>query len=334
MTRRFLTIIALFSALAASSGCSNSSTVNETRFIMDTIVNIKVVPSSDFDSKQALEEAFAKIEYLGDILSKYNESSEVASINRLRKYEKLNLTEHTAAIVKKSLELGKLTDGAFDITISPLVDLWASYKNKKTLPPDAEIKEKLALVGFINIVLNKRNIYLLKNNIAIDLSGIAKGYAVDQAVKALKDHGARNALVDAGGDIFCLGPGPENKGWLIGVRNPRDKSLIGSLVLSDKAVATSGDYQRYFILDGKRYSHIIDPRTGYPVSDKPVSVTVVANDCATADGFATAISLLGLQDGLDLAEKTKGVEALIISEEDDSLKVDYTSGMEHIYESL
>jgi thiamine biosynthesis lipoprotein len=139
--------------------------------------------------------------------------------------------------------------------------------------------------------------------------------------------------VNAGGDIYCLGRGPEGRGWRVGIKNPRADSLIGILKVSDRAVATSGDYERFHIVDGNRYSHIIDPRTGYALSGTPMSVTVVADDCATADGLATAVFVEGPAGGMAMAREA-GVDVIIISKDGASLKTEMTDGAKEIFEAF
>ena len=148
----------------------------------------------------------------------------------------------------------------------------------------------------------------------ITLGGIAKGYAVDQAIAALRQRGIKRAIVDAGGDLYALGRPPKRNFWEIGIQNPRKKGgLMGTIKVRDEAVVTSGQYERFFILGGKRYGQILNPRTGEPVMEGTLSVTVLAKDTMTADGLATAIFVLGPKKGLDLAEHLKGVEAIIVT---------------------
>ncbi|MDB4349356.1 FAD:protein FMN transferase [Omnitrophica bacterium] len=335
MITRFVILFLALSSAFISAGCGRDVALKESRFIMDTVVNIKVRLSAEDNARQAIEEAFSKMKELERLISKYDEASEVALINRSRADDKIAISPDTALVLKKAKKLAEMTNGAFDITVAPLVDLWNSYKEKNGVPTQDEIERVCLRIGFVNILFEgDRNLRLLRDDIRIDLSGIAKGYVVDEAIKVLKANGIRNGLVDAGGDIFCLGQGPDENGWRIGIRNPRKESLIGTLNLSDKAVATSGDYQRFFVKDKKRYSHIIDPRNGYPVSDTPMSVTVLAPDCITADGLATAISVMGSHDGLKLAEDLEDIEAIIISKQEGTLKIDVTSGVKNFYEKL
>ena len=332
MIRRlsFLSLI-LFLIL---TGCQRTELVQESRLMMDTIVSIKAPHSSQNNVRPAIEGAFSRMEEIEKLMNKYDQDSECARINRLRPGDEIEISPEVASVLKKAHELNRITEGAFDITVSPLVDLWDFYKGKDEIPTSEEVKAVLTRVGKRKLILNDRVVSFTQDGITIDLSSIAKGFAVDEAIRALKESGIENGLVDAGGDIYCLGSGPDKKGWRVGIRHPRKKEFLGSLILKDRAVATSGDYEKFFIVGENRYSHILDPRSGYPVSDLPMSVTVVASDCITADGLATAISVLGPRDGLRFAEGLDGVEALVVSRGKRDLKVDMTSGLKKIYEGL
>ncbi len=321
--------------IGASLGCDGDTLFKESRLIMDTIVNIKVSNGRTPHLKTAVNMALNNMEELEKSLNKYDRESEVSRINKMRADDRIPIGPDMAFLLNRALELRASTGGAFDVTISPLVDLWKNAGKDGFIPSREEIEKARSNVGTEDLILNDDNSLIMgRDGIKLDLSGIAKGYAVDQAISVLKANGVKNGIVEAGGDIHCFGRGPRNKEWRIGVRNPRKDSIIGVLALRDKAVATSGDYYRFFIKDGKRYSHIIDPRTGYPVSDSPMSVTVIAPDCLTADALATAITVMGPSEGLRFAEGLNGIEAIIISRDGEELRIDLTSGAKNIYEEL
>jgi len=328
MIRRHPIIFLALSLLL--TGCENSpEIVQESRFLMGTMVSIKA-PSS-----AAIEKSFFRVKEVADLMNKYDSKSECAFINRLKAGETIKISTDMAFVIKKALELNQITRGAFDVTISPLVDLWSSTKETRQVPSKKEILLALSKVSSKYILLrDDGTLRFSSQGTNIDLSGLAKGYVVDKAVEVLKKNGIKNGLVDAGGDIYCLGSGPHREGWRIGVKHPRGAGLIGMLTLTDKAVATSGDYQKYYTINKHRYSHLIDPRIGYPVSEIPMSVTVIAPDCVTADGLATAISIMGPQEGLRLIERLEAVEAIIISKDEGELRIDTTSGIKDVYKNL
>lgn len=318
------------------TGCGRETMTSESRLAMGTIVTVKIPHAAKEDVRSAIKESFRKVDEVERLINKYDQNSECAAINRLAPGSTIRISRQMSFVLRKALELHNVTGGAFDVTVSPLIDLWDLYKEKNALPPTGEIKEALLKVGSRNIALDEEDLLsFVQDGAEINLSGIAKGYAVDQVVSILRKKGIKNGLVDAGGDIYCLGPGLDNRGWRIGIKHPRkDSRFIGQLTLFDKAVATSGDYQDFFVVNKRRYSHILDPRNGYPVSDTPMSVTVVAPGCLTADGLATAITVMGAVEGFRLAEELEEIDAVIVSDTSGGLKIDITSGLKDSYEDL
>ena len=250
--------------------------------------------------KEAAQIVFTEISRIDKLLSVYNPDSEISLLNNKGK---LSVSQDTMYIIRKSKELYKATGGAFDITVEPLVRVWGFEKHRYILPEEREITKVLRLVGSDKIILNESdNVIKFKTSgMKISLGAIAKGYAVDLAVAKLKETGIKDCLINAGGDIYCLG---NNFGrpWKVAIRDPRKPGIYEVLELEDKAVATSGDYEQYFIKGSKRYAHIFDPRTGYPVDEGVCSVTVIASDCLTADALATSIFVLG-KNGLNGIKK-------------------------------
>jgi thiamine biosynthesis lipoprotein len=255
---------------------------------------------------------FREIQRFENLLSKYKPDSEVTKLNESGK---LKASPEAFYVIKKSVEFWRASDGAFDITVAPLVDLWGFTEKRYRLPTDKEIKSALNLVGSDKIILHEEdNVVEFKTpGMKIDLGAIAKGYATDCAVIKLKTAGIKSCLINTGGQIYCLG---DNFGipWKVAIKNPRGKTVIGYLKLKDKAVATSGDYEQYFFKNNKRYSHILNPKTGYPADSGILSVTVVAQDGLTSDALATAIFVLGKSKGAVLAGRFADTEVRIIEE--------------------
>ncbi len=306
---------------------SYSAEVSRSRIIMGTVVQIRVVNDnmSEEETNKTIDKAFEVMEEIDRLMSNYKEDSEVSRVNRLKENERMRLDPQT-------FEFGKLTSGAFDITVEPLLELWEFYSGGVArLPDDDKIKKALGLVGYDKVVLDNsgKTVGFSKEGVRIDLGGIAKGYAVDKAIESLGNSGIRNALVEAGGDIFASGRGNASYGWRIGIQHPRKgNDILANIELEDRAVATSGDYERYFVLNNKRYSHIIDPMTGYPKSYIPASVTIIAQDTTTADALATAIFVLGPEEGLRFIESMHGVEGMIVSEKNGTLIIDKSKGFD------
>ncbi|MFH1778702.1 MAG: FAD:protein FMN transferase [Candidatus Omnitrophota bacterium] len=281
--------------------------------------------------KKAVDEAFNEAKRIDMLMSNYRESSDISKINKLKAGEDIKVSEETMEVLRRSQEISALSKGAFDITVLPLMELWGFYSNSSidNGPTHDELAKVLKRIGRKKITLRPKN-YVTKNvdGVKIDLGGIAKGYAVDRAIGRLKSCGIKSALVEAGGDLYCLGIKPDKNLWRIAIQHPRKKKkVIAVLEVTDCAVATSGDYENYNIIRGKRYSHIIDPRTGYPKVDVPASVTIVAKDTTTADGLATAIFVLGHEEGMNLVESLPDVEAVIISDKGGVIKSAVSLGL-------
>ncbi|MFH1752821.1 MAG: FAD:protein FMN transferase [Candidatus Omnitrophota bacterium] len=320
-----------------AGGCGKPRIAEESRVMMDTVVNIKAVMPDRRDAKPAIAKSFGRIKEIEGLLNKYDDKSEVALINGMKAGDKRKISAHMAFVLRRAFELSLLTDGAFDITVSPLVDIWSACRKGPggQIPSEDMIRAALSRIGHEKIALDDSgNLSLLENGILIDLSAIAKGYAVDSAVEVLRTNGIKHGIVDAGGDIYCLGSAPDAEPWRIGIKNPRKGAVIGTLTLEDKAVATSGDYEKFLAYNGKRYSHIVDPRSGYPALAAPISATVIARDCITADGMATALSAMSVPEGLGLIERLDGIDAILISTMGDEIKVYISSGLDGCYEGI
>jgi len=317
-------------------GCASRDTEPEIRSrvetIMGTFVEIKAVVAdgSAEDVDRAVTAAFDAVRRVDSLMSTYKEDSELSRVNRRADEEPVQISPETTEVVAKAIELSKKSGGAFDITVMPLLEIWGFAKGRdRSVPSQTEIDEKLRLVGYDLVELDpvKREIKLKTEGARIDLGGIAKGYAVDAAVRSLVADGVDSAIVNAGGDMYCLGDKTPGQGWRIGVRNPVVQDvLFGYVRIADKAIATSGDYENYFIVDGVRYSHILDPRTGRPSAGGPHSVTVLAETCADADALATAVFVLGPEKGVGLLEGIPGAEGFVVTGDETGLEITATRG--------
>lgn len=282
--------------------------LKQTEMIMGTLVEITVIPANE----KAIREAFEALKKVDALMSTYKEDSEISILNREGKAQ---VSEETLEVIEDAIKFSNLTDGAFDITCRPLINLWKKAKKEEKVPTEEEIEEATSLVGYQRIILEGNQIRLEKKGMQIDLGGIAKGYAVDKAIEALKKNNIKRALVNAGGDLYALGTDRQGKKWQIGVQDPREEDKIIDIIkVKDRAVATSGDYRRYFTLEGKRFSHIVNPKTGLTVQDVPMSVTIVGPGATTTDALSTGVFVLGPEEGMKLIESLPEVEGMIISE--------------------
>jgi len=281
---------------------------------MDTLVNIKVVHADSKKANEAIKVAFREIERIERLMDFYHPESGVSKINRSQG-EMLEVAPEIIDVITTSLSYSELTKGAFDITIGPLIKLW-DFKKGEGIPDREKLRETLKLVGYQKIKVDREGkaVTLLQPGAMIDLGGVVKGYAVTKACQKLKDMGISSALIDAGGDIQVMG-GKFGRPWRLGVQHPREKNrLTAILELNEGAVATSGDYERFFIFRDKRYHHILDPATGFPVKGC-ISVTISAASCLVADILSTAVFILGPDEGMRLTEEMEGVEGIIVTEE-------------------
>jgi FAD:protein FMN transferase len=279
---------------------------------MGSSLEIEVFGPAQAVCDQAVKEAREEIDRLDKIMTDWKQESPLMDVNRAAGRKAVEAPPELFFIVERSLKVSELTDGAFDITFAGAGKLW-NWRNPKVPTPE-EVKASLANVGWKGIVIDEKamTIYLSKPGMRMGLGGIGPGYAGDLAMDKIRKLGIRDACVNLSGDIRASGK-KKGEPWSVGVTHPRKKGEnIAVLPVTDAAVSTSGDYERYFEKDGKRYCHIIDPRTGYP-ADLCQSVTIVAPNLAFADALATGVFVLGPDKGMRLIESLEGVQALIVA---------------------
>ncbi|MEM2300027.1 MAG: FAD:protein FMN transferase [Candidatus Hadarchaeales archaeon] len=295
--------------------------LRETRLIMDTYATITVCHENLKLARIAVDAAFREISRIDSLMSEFDPKSEIYSLNNSGDW--VSLSQETIFVLSKAKEYSKISGGCFDITVKPLVDLWMK-KTRETgrMPSQDELENVLKFVDWSAVLLTENAGKLAKEGMKVTLGGIAKGYAVDRACEVLSSYGVENFLVDIGGDMRAFGrKGTER--WKIGVQDPRNPTkLVEILEIENAAVATSGDYQRFFFLSGKRIHHIVDPRTGYP-ADLSMSVTVIASTCLDADALSTAVFVMGPENGAALI-RNLSLSALIVSSSGEILKVNWS----------
>jgi thiamine biosynthesis lipoprotein len=279
--------------------------------VMGTELTIEVIGAEVDSLDRALEAAVAELERVDDLLTDWR-PSELTRLNEAAGSGPQAVSPELARVVARSLDIGRTTDGAFDVTYAAVGRLWDFKARPPRVPDPAAVEAALALVGFARVAVDlERNTIDLPAGMRLGLGGIGQGYGADRAMAVLMDLGVENALINVSGDIKALGR-KDGRPWEIAVRHPRDRErVLAVLPVSNTCVVTSGDYEKFFELGGRRYHHILDPRTGYP-SRGCMSATVVAPDCAAADALATALCVLGPERGLELVERLERVEALLI----------------------
>ena len=301
-----------------------ASVAESSTFGMNTEITYRVFGEN---AQQALFSGKAEIMRLENTLSRFVPQSEISKVNKSAGKNCENLSFDTYELLSRAVELSKNSQGLFDVTIGPLVDLW-NYKYASEVPAEAKIHEVNHFVNYRDLVLNphKRTARLRCSRQSIDLGAIGKGFASDRFIEILKKYGITSAFTNIGGNVSTLGNKPDGSPWCVGIRHPRDGNrLIGAVTVSGKSVVTSGDYERYFIdCDGKRRHHILDPTTGYPAESGLISVTIIADSAMNADALSTGVFVAGLEKGLLILEKYPEVEAVIV---DSSLRVYTTRGI-------
>ena len=321
----FITIFLLLSLVSCEFSIIRP--IEKTRDMMGTYVSITVF-SNEYTGNKAINTAFDRIKEIEDIASIFDENSEASFLNRNGYLD--NPSPEFLDLINSSLYYHDISGGCFDITVQPLLDLWSGGLWKETAEVQAEkIEETLAVIGSDKIVVSDNRIEFKVDGMSITLGGIAKGYAVDEAMKVLKEFGIKQALINAGGDLYAMGTKPDGTSWTVELENPDDLDNadtdiepLPTFAFADKAVATSGNYYRYYDPE-KEVGHIMDPRTGY-TTNSCISVTIIADTCMKADALATSVFVMGPDDGMNLVESLEDVEALII---DSGRKVTKSSGL-------
>ena len=302
------------------------------QFLMDTLVTIRVYGSDPDVLKAAVAAAYGEMHRIADLADRFPQpgttacrSSDVCRINEQAGIAPVRVDVDTLAMLALAKKYHDLSAGAFDVTIGPVMDLWGFAGDNPAVPSPRRITGTLALVDNNRLQVNasEQTVYLQQVGMKLDLGAVAKGYATEKAIKTLEKYGVKKALIDAGGNIRVLGTNARNTPWRIGIKDPRQADAIVAIVaLEDAAAVTSGDYYRYFEVDGQRYHHILDPRSGYPASANK-SVTVISKDAGLADVLSTALFVLKGEEAVSLAEKL-GVDLFLVSAEG---RISHTSAL-------
>ena len=313
-----IVLISIYAATVFNNQNDSEETLlvpfSETRSIMGTTVTIEVLDTNEAHALKSIAIAFDEIYHVDELMSSYKKDSQLSILNSQGHLD--DADPDFINVLERSKYYSGISDGAFDITIKPILDLWSSkYSPGGTyMPPTTdEINETLQFVDHSGLNIRGSNISL-RSNMSVILGGIAKGYSVDRAIESLKLDGITSGFVNAGGDGYFIGMNEKNVSWNIGLQNPdQSAEAVTRMAISDMAVATSGNYERYFS-DAAKVSHISDPRTGYS-SQELISATVIANTAMDADALATAVFVLGENAGFEMIESLEGVECLMITDD-------------------
>ncbi|HZZ77644.1 MAG TPA: FAD:protein FMN transferase [Gemmataceae bacterium] len=318
-------LLILFGGLIAVNACQPTvlTRYTFTEPHMGTTVRIVLYAPDEATAKKAAKAAFARIAELNLVMSDYRPDSELMKLCEKAGGDPVKVSDDLFKVLQKSEEFSKLTDGAFDVSISPVVRLWRRARRSREMPKADAIKKALALVDYRNIKLDAKNrtVRLVLLGMLLDLGGIAKGCAADAALAVLRQHGITRALVAIGGDIAVSDAPPDAQAWKVGVAPLKNPEAEPShyLMLTNAAVSTAGDAEQFVEIAGKRYSHIVDPKTGIGLVGRR-SVTVVAPNAMTSDGIDTGLCVLGVERGLKIVEARDDIAALFVFETDKGIE--------------
>ena len=278
---------------------------------------IKAIGDSRSEAKRAVQAAFEEVERIENLISSWNSSSQTFLINKNAGIKSVKVDVELFDLIERSKKISKLTDGLFDITFASIDNVWQFDGSMNELPGKEDIRKSVSKINFENVLLHRdsSSVFLKEEGMKIGFGGIGKGYAANRCKRIMTEMGIESGVVNAGGDLITWGGTVDEQDWSIGIANPDLKnSALSYLNISDRAVVTSGNYERYAEIDGKKYCHIIHPKTGWPVEGLK-SVTIICPDAEVADALATAVFVMGKESGLELINRLKAVECFIVDNE-------------------
>lgn len=328
MKAKYITVVLAFSVFFTSCGLTGGNAVKPYEvedLMMGTVITQRIYGENAELAAELVSERMKEIE---ERMTVNSPGGEINALNEAAGEKSVALSPDTFFVIEKALQFSQRSGGAFDITVEPLVKAWAVNTDNPRIPPREEIDRLKASIDFRDVLLYEdKSAAMLKNKgQAVDLGAIAKGYAGDEALRIYRENGIKSAYVNLGGNVVVLGSKPDGSPWKIGIQDPRGSigEYMGIATVADKAVVTSGDYQRYFESNGTRYHHIIDPETGYPADSGLISATVITELSIDADALSTAAFVLGPKEGMELIGAMEGVEAIFITRDK---KVHITPGL-------
>lgn len=286
--------------------------------LMGNQFEISVVSNNDAWANDRIDEAVAEIQRIERLLTTFNDDSQTNHINRMAGIKPVEVDDEVFSLIYRSLKISSLTQGAFDITYGSLDKRFWNFDTHMAFLPDPSLaKQAVALINYKNVILDEKNktVFLKKKGMRIGFGGIGKGYGADRAKAIMQKNGVTDGVVNASGDLTVWGKQPNGELWTIGVANPNlANEVFSSFKITNASVATSGSYEKFAIIDGKRYSHTIDPKTGFPVSGIK-SVTVITGSAELADAMATPVTVMGVNVGLSLINQMRDIECIIITDD-------------------
>lgn len=331
MKKIYLIICIIMTLLLNGCTTVHNNEYSDHTFLLGTIIKITIYDKRE-DSADLIKEMFKKIEDIENKVSKNIKTSEVSNINKNAGKKGAAVSDETFQIIKTSLDYSRQSKGKFDITIGSIVDLWKIGTDEAVVPKKETIQKTIPLVDYTQIDLDekKQEVMLKQENMCIDLGGIAKGYVADELVKYMNEKNVKSGIINLGGNIVTVGKKTNGDSFKVGIRNPlsNTQEALGYIKSSDLSVVTSGTYERYFEYKGVRYHHILDTKTGYPVDNNLLSVSIVSKKSIKGDALSTTVFALGLEKGLELIEKQDDVEAVFVTKDK---KVYLSKGIDKLF---
>ncbi len=320
---KIIIVLVLLSITLIITGCEdkesevvNNSKISASEFLLDTHVNITLYGTDD---ESHFTEIFEEIERLENILSVHVEGSDLDLLKDNAGVKPVKVSEDTIKVIEKSIKYSKLTNGLFDITSGPLIDLWGIGTGSEKIPTQDEIDKAIELIDYTKIKIDKdeSTVFLEDDGMIANLGAIAKGYIADRVEEKLYDLGVESAIINLGGNVQLIGDKPDGSLFRIGIQDPDEDrgGNIGVYTGKDVTIVSSGDYERFFIKDGVKYHHILNPKTGYPVDTEIKSVSIITDESFEADALSTSVLLSGWDKGIEMVENTEDVEAIFINKD-------------------
>lgn len=320
--QKYKNLLLIFAVMLSVSGCWQRKPAivkSGTIEVMGTFANVVATADDKETARIAVRAAIEKLHYVDELMSDYDPESELSKLNQHGYDKPIKVSDDLLHVLKSAVEFSRISDGAFDVTIGPVVDLWRSAGEKGKTPTAEQIAQAKSKTGYRKLIIDDENstVRFAVKGMRLDLGAIAKGYSIDLAIDAMRDKGAIGAMVDVGGDIRCFGNPSGKSYWRIGLQDHRKQGqILLVLKLNDAAVATSGDYQRFVVIDDQQHSHIMNPEKADSAMELS-SVTVVAPAAMQADALATAVTVMGAESGMRLIETVDGAETLLVPNSDE-----------------
>jgi thiamine biosynthesis lipoprotein len=311
--KKFIYILLVISIFLTGCSEKKSEPISDTQFVLGTVASIQI---RDHGTQEILDDSFQILENIEQRMSTSIEGSDIWNINKGSGNGWVKTDDQTRYVIEKAMEYGALSEGRFDITMGPVVDLWGIGSDRAHIPAKEEIADALKRVDYKKVEMDD-NLIRIEKGMAIDLGAIAKGYAADQVAEFLRTKGVKSAIINLGGNVKVLGSKDNNKVFKIGIQSPFDarNDYFGIVSLINQSVVSSGDYERFFEQDGIRYHHIFDSNTGYPVATDVAQVTVITEESIAADALSTILFSMTIEEGLEMTQSLDGVEVIYVTKD-------------------